>query len=304
MWNLYSIRKFEALLKKKQFRGKRVVKKILKKLIPDFADDLTVKTKHGYIFKINPLTDKGIERKIYEFGVYEEGTLWCFNHIINRNDVVFDVGANIGLTAIHASRLTGRNGKVFAFEPLVSTYDLLLENLKHNNVKNVIPINSALSDDDGVGFIFENLHINRGAASLIKNSKTAGKEVKKEKLDNFIKNFDIENIDFLKVDIEGSEIPMLKGSMQYFTTPKKPIICIEFSREVKSDYNADMLYYILKEKFRYDIYKQKNGKDSLTPLIKVKGLEDLPNHDNLYCFQEYHYKKVSKKLFYKKELRA
>lgn len=297
MWNLYEIRRIDAFLTKKQFRGKYIIRRLLKSFLPELADDLVVKTKYGYKLKISPLTDKGIEKKVFDHGVYEEGTLWCFKQIIKRNDVVFDVGANIGLTTIYASILSGKNGKVFAFEPLESTYKILLENLKINRVKNVVPINSALSDEDGYGYIFENLHINRGAASLISNSITEGLEVRKEKLDTFISKNNIDNINFIKIDIEGSELPMLEGSSEYLMSSIKPIICIEFSKDVKTDYDVNKLFYLLKDDLGYDIYTQLNGKESLSPLIEITELKDLPFHDNLYCFQKYHYRRVSKRLF-------
>lgn len=297
----YLYHKLSDWINNNSFRGRNTVRKAIRVFSPKMKDGIVVKTKYNFKLKIYPLFDKGIERKVFENGIYEEGTLWCFQKIIKRGDIILDVGANIGLTSIYAGILTGETGKVFSFEPLPTTFNILLENIHLNKLKNIIALNLALENRTGEAFIYENLHINRGAASLYKNQTNKGIPVKVDTLNNFIKSQSIANIDFIKIDIEGSELDMLKGGADFFRKSKKPIICIEYSSEVKSKYDPLLIYKILKFDFGYNLFKQQWGKESKSPLVPIKSEFDLPYHNNIYCFQENHYKYLPKDLFNKYE---
>jgi len=63
-------------------------------------------------------------------------------------DIVFDVGAYIGDTALWTSKLVGAEGKVYSFEPEATSFTKLTGNLQSNKLKNVIPLQLALSDQE------------------------------------------------------------------------------------------------------------------------------------------------------------
>ena len=65
---------------------------------------------------------------------------------IKDNDIVLDLGGHIGLFALFASQFC-KKGKIFCFEPIKENYDILLENLELNAIKNIIPFNLAVYDD-------------------------------------------------------------------------------------------------------------------------------------------------------------
>ena len=159
MIRLYYIHKLKRRIKGKSFRGKFKIEKILTRLSPKMRNDMVIKTIDGDKLKISPLLDKGIERKLYNQGVYEEGTLYCFKKILKKGNVVLDVGANIGLTAIRASKMIGPKGKVYAIEAMPSTIEILKFNILLNKLKNVICFNEALADYIGKTNIFHNLEI-------------------------------------------------------------------------------------------------------------------------------------------------
>lgn len=297
LYRLYYIQLFKRKLQPFNFKGKWRVLKILNKLTPKMRDNIVVKTKYGFKLLISPLYDKGIERAIFNKGAYEEGTLWCFNKILKKGDVFVDVGANIGLTTIHASKLVGEKGQIFSFEPMPTTFDILGVNIKLNNLKNIKAINSALSDFEGESELFDNLHINRGAASMISDKNEKGINIAVSTLDNFISKYNILNLDFIKIDVEGVEYPMLLGSLKLLKNENKPVICLEYSTDVKSNYNPELIFDLLKETYGYRIFKQMGGKESLTPLLEIKGKVDLPQHDNIYCFSYFHFKFLPKDLF-------
>lgn len=113
-------------------------------------------------------------------------------------EVVVDVGANYGDTAIWWSKIHG--AQVHAFEPLTNVYTELERNVSFNSA-NVVTYNTALGSgerisgtDDGYMLTFSN-----SAASILFDSR---------KLDDF--NF--ERVDLLKIDVEGFEYSVLKGA--------------------------------------------------------------------------------------------
>lgn len=296
---LYYIHAVKRAIEGHSFRGKSYINKFLNLITPKAADNIIVKTKYKFKLKISPLFDKGIERAIFHKGVYEEGTLWCFKKIIKKNYTVIDAGANIGLTTIFAGKLIGKMGKVYAFEPMPQTFDILCFNIKLNKLKNVSAINYGLSDFEGESEMYNNLHINRGAASLYSDKKEDGININLTTLDKIVLQYAIKKVDFIKIDIEGAEYPMLKGGENFLKGDNKPIICVEFSRDVKSTSNPDLIYDFLKDTCGYRIFKQLKGKESQTPLIEVNDKLDLPVHDNLYCFKSYHFKLLPNDLFWK-----
>src|SRR5260370_4391252 len=64
--------------------------------------------------------------------VHEESTTSLFRSIVKEGDVVVDVGANVGYFTLLAAKLTGSNGKVYAFEPEPRNYRYLLSNIQLN----------------------------------------------------------------------------------------------------------------------------------------------------------------------------
>lgn len=296
IYRLYYLWRIKESLVKKKFLGKSQFNQFLKIITPAPKDNMEVKTKLGFNLIISPIFDKGIERRIFEVGLYEAGTLWCFEKIIKKGDVFFDVGANIGLTAIHAGNLVGENGIVHAFEPMPSTFNILKKNIYLNKMKNIFPHNFGLTDFERKAVLFPNLEVNRGAASLFSKNKKDGVDIELKRLDDFLKRNKITKVDFIKVDIEGSEAPFLKGAIEMFSQINKPIICIEFSRDISSDTDPNFIFDFLKN-LKYSIYKQEGGKESLTPLVQIKTKKELPQHDNLFCFQDYHFEFLSMTLF-------
>ena len=296
MIRLYYIHKLKKKAKSYSFKGKTRILKFLKMISPKMKNDMVIKTIHGDKLKISPLLDKGIERKLYNQGVYEEGTLYCFKKILAKGDVVLDVGANIGLTTIRASKLIGSKGNVYAIEAMPSTFEILKSNILLNKLKNVVCVNEALAEYTGKAKIFHNLEINRGSASLYSGENTGGVEVTVNTLDEFVINHGIKTINFMKIDIEGAEYPLLMGASNFFKN-NKPIVCIEFSREVKSKYPSELIFDVLKQKYSYKIFKQIKGKESISKLIEIKDVSQLPNHDNLYCFQQNHFQTLDNHLF-------
>ena len=124
---------------------------------------------------------------------------------IENNDVVLDIGGHIGLFALFASQFC-KKGKIFCFEPIKENYDLLLENIELNAIKNIIPFNLAVYDDSKKVKMYLN-EDDAGHSIILPSSKSIQTDSISLK-----KIFDDNKIDlcnFAKIDCEGSEYSII-----------------------------------------------------------------------------------------------
>lgn len=148
---------------------------------------------------------------IYNRTLFGEGTYESENVFVSPGDVVFDVGANIGMFTVFS--LLKKNAKhVYAFEPVKSTHEILRNNCKLNKIlKNVGLINKGLANKRGF-FEISISNSNIGANSIIFNRNDNSESVSITTLDYFVESQSIRKIDFIKVDIEGAERLFLEGA--------------------------------------------------------------------------------------------
>jgi FkbM family methyltransferase len=281
---------------KKPFTGRGLLIKFADIIIDNPSKPIQVKTLHGFKMFIDPVTDKGVERSIYYTGTYEAGTLHIFDYLLSEGDVYFDIGANIGLMAIYASQRIKSSGRVHAFEPEPDTFGILQKNCAINHIKNITLNRVALGEENKKALIFPNLDINRGASSLVRNDGSAGKEVTVMSLDNYIGQYP-DPIKLMKIDVEGYEMEMLKGAGNLLKSAMAPIICIEYSKETHQNGDVADLYEFVKNVNEYRIYKFKGWKGEVGTLTEVYRREEMPDHDNVFCFLPKHLENVDKNIF-------
>jgi FkbM family methyltransferase len=152
---------------------------------------------------------------------FETKTLDRFSKLVKPNDTVLDIGANIGMFSLLGSRLVGDNGRIIAFEPSRKTFDILNENLKLNNCKNVETVQLALGDTEGSIFLGE---VENDALNFIDKNQKSGEEVALKLLDNYLQENKINKIDFIKIDIEGAEFLCFKGATEMLKNHRPTII--------------------------------------------------------------------------------
>lgn len=164
-----------------------------------------------------------------------------------KHGVVIDAGSNVGEFAIYAGLLGAK--KVYAFEPVTKTYDILKNNIKINKLeKTVIPIKMALGDQPGKTKIFFN-YSGDGGANISRNINTINYEkIKVIKLDDFIKKN--EKINFIKMDVEGYEKQILLGAKRIIHK-NKPIL--SFSAYHNSTDKVDLPIVVKKIRPDYKI---------------------------------------------------
>jgi len=151
--------------------------------------------------------------------------------LLRPGDVVLDVGANVGLWAMGAARLTGAHGRVVAFEPVPATVYRLRRNIQANRV-HVEVEQVALHDASGPLTIFGATHGNSGGAGLLRrNGVDRPLTVQGTRLDDYVIEKGIRGIDFLKIDVEGAESIVLRGAGSLLEEPGAPIVLFEVNPE-------------------------------------------------------------------------
>lgn len=141
---------------------------------------------------------------------------------------VIDIGANIGYFTVLFARLVGGKGRVLAFEPEPGNFLFLEKNIAVNHFTCINAYNLALSDrvstmDLYVGdksqttssFIKENILYEESVDRV---------SVKTVKLDEFLEENHIENVDFVKIDVQGFEEIVFRGAEKLLRSPNLSII--------------------------------------------------------------------------------
>ena len=130
--------------------------------------------------------------------------------------IIFDVGANFGAFAIPMANLAPAS-RIFAFEPHPLTAAALRENLIFNNVENVIVVEAAVADFDGKLNFSDS---SDPATNKIAVGEEESVEVAARTIGSVCEEYGINQIDFLKIDVEGAELSVLNGARSLFDERK------------------------------------------------------------------------------------
>ncbi len=163
-------------------------------------------------------------------GVYEKLETDWVEKTIQKGDIILDVGANIGYYTLTFAKLVGNTGKVFSFEPELLNFNLLQKNIDINNYKNVVTENVALSNIVGTTKLYLS-NIQSGMHRIYPSQFCSDDfvEAKTTSLDEYFKDDELgDKISFIKIDVEGSELGVLKGMKNIFQRNKKLKILMEF----------------------------------------------------------------------------
>ena len=211
--------------------------------------------------KINLYKDSILSRLIYD-GFEKEETDYVAS-ILKEGDIFIDIGSNIGLFSLIASRIVGDNGLVISFEPSPKTFMRFIENMKLNNLKNIDARNIGLSDksDELTFYMSENGYDAWNSFAPSKDNKLE-KEIKVQvsSLDLELKKINKLLIKLVKMDVEGWEKFVLYGGKDFFIN-YNPIVMVEFTEEntFNAGYPVHEIFDIMQD-FGYVWYRINDGK--------------------------------------------
>ncbi len=193
--------------------------------------------------------DLGVGWQLSTYGCYESKEMAAVRVIIdvlreNRKRDLFalDIGANIGIHSVFLSDLVGPSGKVYAFEAQRIVFYMLAGNISINAKNNVYCYHNAVADrphsidipqfDYGKPLSFGSVEFGGKQTEWIGQ---APNPISSEKVQAIaIDDLKIEDVDFIKIDVEGMELAVLTGAKETIEL-SRPIVLAEY---LKSDKTA------------------------------------------------------------------
>jgi FkbM family methyltransferase len=230
---------------------------------PDSSFKLIAPYHRGLLMHID--TNSWMERWVLNQGYYEPEVIAFLEHCLRPGMVAFDVGANIGCHTLPMANVVGPKGRVFAFEPNPAIHQRLLANIGLNRLTQVEAVAACLSNDSDLQTLFAPLdnEYNQGLSSMHRGNlgqRCQEISVTALTLDDFVSEQNLDQIDLIKIDVEGHEFQVLTGARQVLQQ-FRPILIMEFSLqqwanagvkpEQVEDYLAELGYklFVLRETF-------------------------------------------------------
>jgi len=170
------------------------------------------------------------ELRLAESIVHEHGELPVIGSLVSAThdgDVVFDIGANIGIYTVALAQKTGFKGKVIAFEPEEKSHQRLAENVQLNGLTNVMLIKKALGDTNGKSQLY--LGDTTGNFSLVKPYEQTDhvQTIDVVRGDDFIIQNNLPTPAVVKIDVEGFEYSVLQGLKHALSHSACRVLCCE-----------------------------------------------------------------------------
>jgi FkbM family methyltransferase len=239
--------------------------------------------------QIKLYNDSLLCRLIY-FG-FEKNEILFLQRFLKKGDTFLDIGANIGLFSLYASKVIGDLGLTYAFEPTPNTFQRLLENISINNCKNIIPVNIGLSNKNMVVDFNVSEDGHDAWNSIVKLDQLqnwSSIKVNVETLDSFIKKYSIRKVDLIKLDVEGWEKFVLEGGEQLLRQSDTTVLLIEFTEDnaFKAGYYCGELFDYV-ESLGYLWYSYNSIENTLIKEVKklhypYENLIAIKNYDHCY----------------------
>jgi FkbM family methyltransferase len=157
-----------------------------------------------------------IHRQIFMGCFARDMTKWA-RALLPRGGAFLDVGAHAGYFSLLASHRVGDSGRVFAIEPNLRTFSALQRHLTQNAVRNANALMCGLADREGVLALYlPSSQLDYNTTVLPRDGWTRA-EVPVRTLDACVREWNIDRIDLMKIDVEGAEPLVLAGGEQALT---------------------------------------------------------------------------------------
>jgi FkbM family methyltransferase len=161
---------------------------------------------------------------------FESAEMRFVQNYLKPGMTVLDVGAHHGLYTLLASKCVGPQGKVIAFEPSPRERERLQSHLRMNRSENVRVEAVALGSETGSGKLFLVDGAEDWCNSLrppVVKEKTTTVAVEVRCLDEVLAALGTKRVDFLKLDVEGAELDVLKGAAKLLNGDSRPVVLAE-----------------------------------------------------------------------------
>jgi FkbM family methyltransferase len=212
---------------------------------------------------INLRLDEHMQSQIFWYGSYSRDVLLVIQRLLRPGMVVVDAGANIGEITLASAKRVGPLGRVYAFEPVPELADALTQNVRLNDFRQVSVERQGLSSERGNQKIyrasshFDDGSRHEGLATLYPSGQRGSVigEIRLITLDDFCQESGVSRLDLIKLDVEGAELPVLKGATKTLLRFKPHIIVeVQQSTANQAGYHAtDILSFVRSLGYRFDV---------------------------------------------------
>lgn len=190
----------------------------------------------GYTYELD-LSDY-IGHYLY-FG-FEDNSLNDLYNRVKDGEVIFDIGANIGSTAMHFATCAN-NTTVYGFEPDAHNFKIATNNIKLNKLDNIKLYNFGLGDKKMQSKLYIKDDNNRGMNRILNESKNEMQYsvIEITTLDDVVEEIKPPHIDVIKIDVEGFEMKVLEGAKN--TLVKfKPKLFLETNNSLLANHQSSI----------------------------------------------------------------
>jgi FkbM family methyltransferase len=187
-------------------------------------------SRRGPRFRLDPNDRRQPPLEALNFGSFEGDAEAMLARLVSPGDTLFDVGANIGWHALHLA-LANPTGRVFAFEPIPDTFVRLQENIALNQATNVtaLPFGLGERDESLRFFVDRSMPVGASAARHGNSADLLEVTAQVRRLDEVAVEYAVAPA-LLKIDVEGAELSVLRGALDYLRT-HRPVIACELLRK-------------------------------------------------------------------------
>jgi FkbM family methyltransferase len=184
-----------------------------------FSSYVIEKDLEGYSFKFT-INDRCAKEWYDDSRISTKETDFIKNYLLKENDIAVDCGAHHGLISILSSKIVGDKGKVYSFEAIPRNVIAIKKNIHINKLNNVnIECLAVSAKNSRINIIDDS----NGYISKLNNSANFI-EVDSISLDSYFHQKEKPN--FIKIDVEGHELQVMKGALKILNT--LPNFAIEF----------------------------------------------------------------------------
>lgn len=226
-----------------------------------------------------------IENEVFWKGIdngWEKISIGLWKELSKQSNVILDIGANTGVYSL-VSSIMNPKAKVYSFEPSKRVHDKLKENVGLNQFKNIKTYDVALSNKNGEAIFYDVLSEHQYSASLNSKMLDESKEVKKvetkvktSRLEDFVVEEGIEQIDLIKLDVEKHEKEVIEG-MGALIDKFRPVLFIEILDDDIASYIENVI-----RPFDYLYFNI----DEENPPMLVSKLKKSAYYNYLFCSKE------------------
>lgn len=184
--------------------------------------DLFVDIHSGKVFYMRMDSECGLTMRHH--GIYEYNLIrWCEQYC-SPTSTFLDIGAHIGTYSVLLSPFCK---EVHAFEPQKHIYECLVKSIEVNGLSNVITHNVAVGQTEGTS-ILNRISVDGGMSTVRNDIHSEGRIIEKEEVKVVkLDNYDLKNVDFIKIDVEGLELDVIKGGLMTLEKNNYPPIMFE-----------------------------------------------------------------------------